>query len=102
MLVKLERIQKETFVIPLSYNSVTCLEPRGSTQSSHAGYLMFLLKFQNSSTFEPLKITQSLALQKKIDYMDQSDLKIVRQSGTSINLHKLNFPIFADPSRSQL
>jgi len=63
---------------------------------------MFLLKFQNSSTFEPLKIAQSLALQKKIDYMDQSDLKIFRQSGTSMNLHKLNCPMFADPSRSQL
>jgi hypothetical protein len=63
---------------------------------------MFLLKFQNSSAFEPLKIAQLLALRKKIDYMDQSDLKIFRRSRTSMNLHKLNCPMFADPSRSQL
>jgi hypothetical protein len=102
MLDKFERIWKETFVIPLSYYSVTCLEPRGSTRNSHVGYLKFLLKFQNSSAFGPLQIAQSLALQNKIDYVDQSVLTIFRQSGTSMNLHKLNCPMFADPSRSQL
>jgi len=102
MLDKLERIWKGTFVITLIYYSVTCLEPRGSTRSFHVGYLLFLLKFQNSSAFGPLQFAQSLALQKKIGYTDQSVLTIFRQSGTSMNLHKFNCPMFADASRSQL
>jgi hypothetical protein len=52
---------------------------------------MFLPKFQYSSAFGPLQIAQSLTLQKKIDYMDQSLLTMFRQSGTSMNLYKLNF-----------
>ena len=89
MLDKLERIWKEIFVIPLRYYSVTCLEPRGSTRISHVGYLMFLLKFRNSRAFGLLQVAQSLALQKEIDYMDQAVLTIFRQSGYSMNLHKL-------------
>jgi len=88
MLDKLERIWKETFVIPLIYYSVPCVGPRGCTRKFHAEYLMFILKFQNTSAFEQLQIAQSVALQKKIDYIYQSVLAIFRYSGISMNLHE--------------
>jgi hypothetical protein len=56
---------------------------------------MFLLKFQTSSAFGPRQYAESLALQKKIHCLDQSVLTILRKSGISMNLHKLNCPIFS-------
>lgn len=102
MLDNLERFWKETFLIPLSYYSLLCLEHIGNTRRSHAGYLMFPLKFQNSSAFGPRQYAKSLALQKKIHCLDQSVVTTLRYCGTRMNFHKLNCPIFADPGRNQL